>query len=183
MFDIFGERHGRVYLVGVRLDARGQTQLVECPHRLRIELRDRLRFQAHTAGRPVLLRISSTWSMKSNSISKTAVPYGIAEVVKPRGVTYEVTCHQWLTNGECARRTLPTICAHMCNVCLVGAQSSTRRLGHAMLSWCVVTVTPRRLFGGVVTTDSARLPDFSLRVARRSATRPQPLTVAWLTVG
>src|SRR5579864_3183696 len=31
----------------------------------------------------------------------------IAEVVSPRGVTYSVTCHQWLRKGESSMRTLP----------------------------------------------------------------------------
>jgi hypothetical protein len=36
---------------------------------------------------PVLLRISSWWARKSNSISTAPVRYGMVEVVSPRGLT------------------------------------------------------------------------------------------------
>src|SRR4051794_8171350 len=86
----------------------------------------------------------SWWSMKSNSTSKAPDPYGTAEVVSPRGLTYSVTCHQWLIIGACARRTLPTIWLHMCRVSLVSAQSATRSCGHAsrVCAVCCVTVVP-----------------------------------------
>src|SRR3954454_18903617 len=71
----------------------------------------------------------SWWSMKSNSTSKAPDPYGTAEVVSPRGLTYKVTCHQWLIIGACARRTLPTICIQRCSVSRVAVQSSTRNAG------------------------------------------------------
>ena len=54
---------------------------------------------------------------------------GIDDVVSPRGVTYSVTCHQWLTIGACARRILPTICVQRCSVSRVAVQSSTRNAG------------------------------------------------------
>ena len=38
------------------------------------------------------------------------------KVSQPRGVTYKVTCRQWLTIGAWARRTLPTICIQRCSV-------------------------------------------------------------------
>jgi len=41
----------------------------------------------------------SRCSKKSNSMSKTEFRYGIDEVLSPRGVTYSVVCHQWLTIG------------------------------------------------------------------------------------
>src|SRR2546421_10393073 len=46
------------------------------------------------------------------------------EVVSPRGVTYRVTCHQWLRKGESSMRTLPTICVHMCSVWQVSRHAS-----------------------------------------------------------
>src|SRR5437879_2234674 len=48
----------------------------------------------------------------------------MAEVVSPRGVTYRVTCHQWLRKGESTMRTLPTICVHMCSVWQVSRHAS-----------------------------------------------------------
>jgi hypothetical protein len=51
----------------------------------------------------------STWSWKSSSIEKVRAPSGIEPVVRPRGVTYSVVCHQWLTIGAPASRNLPTI--------------------------------------------------------------------------
>jgi hypothetical protein len=57
----------------------------------------------------------------------------MAPVVNPRGLTYKVTCHQWLINGMFAKRILPTICVHMCRVSRVGVQSSTRSDGHPLV--------------------------------------------------
>src|SRR3954469_9564001 len=71
--------------------------------------------------------------MKSNSISNAPAPYGIDDVVSPRGLTYSVTCHQWLTSGACAIRILPTIWVHMCRVSRVAVQSSTRRAGQLVV--------------------------------------------------
>ena len=41
-------------------------------------------------------------------MSHVSPRYGNAEVVSPRGETYNVTCHQWFWNGAQAIRTLPT---------------------------------------------------------------------------
>src|ERR1700754_59261 len=68
-------------------------------------------------------------STKSNSMSKTPASYGIADVVKPRGLTYRVTCHQWLISGACVSRILPTIWVHMCSVSREAVHSSTRNDG------------------------------------------------------
>src|SRR6266704_5865863 len=55
----------------------------------------------------------------------------MAEVVSPRGVTYRVTCHQWLRKGESSMRTLPTICVHRCSVSRVSFHASYGRDGHS----------------------------------------------------
>src|SRR5215469_6702566 len=57
--------------------------------------------------------------------------YGTALVVSPRGLTYSVVCHQWLTCGAWAIRILPTIWVHMWTVSFVSDQSDTRSRGHA----------------------------------------------------
>src|SRR5258706_792226 len=55
----------------------------------------------------------------------------MAEVVSPRGVTYRVTCHQWLRKGESSIRTLPTICVHRCRVWQVSRHSSYGSAGQS----------------------------------------------------
>src|SRR6516225_4312313 len=46
--------------------------------------------------------------------------------------------------GELTSRILPTTWVHIWSVSRVGAQSSTRRLGHAAEFWCCgVTIAPR----------------------------------------
>src|SRR5258706_4049827 len=55
----------------------------------------------------------------------------MAEVVSPRGVTYRVTCHQWLRKGESSMRTLPTICVHICSVSRVSFHASYGNDGHS----------------------------------------------------
>ena len=62
--------------------------------------------------------------MKSKSIWNARPSYGIGDVVRPRGVTYRVTCHEWLVHGVFARRILPTICVHSCSVVQVSFQAS-----------------------------------------------------------
>src|SRR5215467_12247889 len=52
------------------------------------------------------------------------------EVVSPRGVTYNVTCHQWFTNGLSSILTLPTICIHIWSVSQVSLHASKGRAGH-----------------------------------------------------
>ena len=54
--------------------------------------------------------------MKSKSIWNVLVPSGIGEVVRPRAVTYSATCQEWFSQGERARRILPTIWVHRCSV-------------------------------------------------------------------
>src|SRR4030081_745700 len=53
----------------------------------------------------------------------------MADVVSPRGVTYNVTCHQWFTNGLSSILTLPTICVHRCKVSRVSLHASKGRAG------------------------------------------------------
>ena len=52
---------------------------------------------------------TSRCATKSKSIWNVRSPCGIGEVVRPRGVTYSVTCQAWLIHELCARRTFPTI--------------------------------------------------------------------------
>src|SRR6476620_7483699 len=76
---------------------------------------------------------SMTWrrcSTKSTSTWNSRSPYGIGDVVRPRAVTYSGTCHQWLSGGARASRTLPTIWSHMCRVEIVGSQSRHGSSGH-----------------------------------------------------
>src|ERR1700757_5047275 len=63
-------------------------------------------------------------------MSNTASRYGTAPVVNPRGLTYNVTCHQWFISGMCTIRILPTICVHICRVSRVAVHSSTSSDGH-----------------------------------------------------
>jgi hypothetical protein len=60
---------------------------------------------------PSLVCTRRRCSSRSSAISTSRSPHGIGPVLRPRAVTYSVTCHQWLRNGTSAIRTLPTICA------------------------------------------------------------------------
>src|SRR5437763_9159444 len=64
------------------------------------------------------------------------------EVVSPRGVTYNVTCHQWLRKGLSSILTLPTICVHRCRVWQVSLHASKGSAGHrsACSPCCVLLV-------------------------------------------
>src|SRR6266436_1960596 len=72
--------------------------------------------------------------MKSKSIWNVLLPYGMGLVVRPLAVTYSVTCQEWLIQGLCVRRILPTICVHMCKVAQVSLHASRGRLGHVSAS-------------------------------------------------
>src|SRR5882672_2011559 len=67
--------------------------------------------------------------MKSKSIANSRVPCGTGEVERPRGVTYRVTCHEWLIQGVCASRTFPTICVQRCSVAAVSCHASSGSAG------------------------------------------------------
>src|SRR5258706_15415140 len=69
--------------------------------------------------------------MKSKSIANSRVPCGTGEVDSPRGVTYRVTCHEWLIQGVCASRTFPTICVQRCRVAAVSCHASSGSAGQA----------------------------------------------------
>src|SRR5579864_6206771 len=101
-------------------------------------------------------------SRKSNSISNTRSPYGMAEVVKPRALTYSATFHQWLILGLSASRTLPTICVHMCSVSRVSCHAERGKAGQqtgesetAVLRTSVMR--PLQTDSIVAATDSARV--------------------------
>src|SRR6266481_9705185 len=72
--------------------------------------------------------------MKSKSIWNVLLPYGMGLVVRPLAVTYSVTCQEWLIQGLCVSRILPTICVHMCRVAQVSLHASRARLGHVSVS-------------------------------------------------
>src|SRR5262247_4454843 len=72
------------------------------------------------------------WSMKSKSIERERVPCGIGDVVRPRVVTYSVTCQEWLIHGDWTRRTFPTAWAHRWRVAQVSRQSAKGSDGQAL---------------------------------------------------
>ncbi|MNL32318.1 hypothetical protein D3C87_1541620 [compost metagenome] len=80
---------------------------------------------------PSLTRMTSALAMKSNSISNPSAPCGMSPVVSPRADTRSVTCQPWFSQGVCDSRTLPTICAHSCNVSIVGHSRAADSSGHA----------------------------------------------------
>src|SRR2546425_8467427 len=53
----------------------------------------------------------------------------MGDVVKPHVLTYSGTFHQWLLRGVSARRTLPTICAHLFSVVQVSFQEASGKAG------------------------------------------------------
>src|SRR5712691_11456888 len=70
------------------------------------------------------------------------------EVVSPRGVTYNVTCHQWLRKGESSILTLPTICVHRCRVWQVSRHASKGSAGQCSawsLCWVLLVDMIRSL--------------------------------------
>src|SRR2546430_10901782 len=90
--------------------------------------------------------------MKSNRISKMARPCGIGEVVRPRAVTYSVTCQEWFVHGLSVSRILPTICVHMCRVMAVsfhsakGDRKSTRlNSSHSQISYAVFCLKKKKM--------------------------------------
>jgi len=52
-----------------------------------IELGNRLRFEQNVLSSPKLVRATSRWLMKSNSISRISSPIGIGDVPSPRALT------------------------------------------------------------------------------------------------
>src|ERR1700726_2150298 len=69
----------------------------------------------------------------------------MGDVVSPRHVTYNGTCHQWLTIGAWASRIFPTTCVHKCRVAQVSAQSDSGRSGHSpgvVLAICCAMSAP-----------------------------------------
>src|SRR5947209_20623670 len=65
----------------------------------------------------------------------------MADVVSPRGVTYNVTCHQWFSGGPSSILTLPTICVHRCKVSRVSRHASNGRTGQlSARSVCCVMI-------------------------------------------
>ena len=97
-----------------------------------------------------LSMISTWWSRKSKSTWNRRRPYGIGEVVRPLAVTYNGTCHQWLSGGARAMRTLPTIWTHMCSVDIVGSHARQGSSGQASRS------SPRPPVIGRPARDAAR---------------------------
>src|SRR5512142_2993953 len=57
--------------------------------------------------------------------------HGMADVPRPRGVTYRGTFHQWFSSGASAMRVLPTICVHICRVSQVFSHSANGSAGQS----------------------------------------------------
>src|ERR1700730_8050635 len=79
--------------------------------------------------------------MKSNSTSKVWPRYGMADVASPRGVTYNVTCHQWFTNGLSSILTFPTIWVHMWSVSHVSFHASNGNDGHSSARFVLLVLS------------------------------------------
>ncbi len=79
-------------------------------------------------------------------------------MVRPRALTCSATFHQWLTLGVSARRTLPTICVHMCSVSRVGCQaergSAGQQVGESETAVLWVSVMGRASVMGCSKTNS-----------------------------
>src|SRR5438067_11771124 len=90
------------------------------------------------------------------------------EVVSPRGVTYHVTCHQWLRKGLSSILTLPTICVHRCRVWQVSLHASTGSAGQrsACSPCCILKASDAMLF--------ISFPIFSETKSRVEAFRREP---------
>src|ERR1700677_1929300 len=91
----------------------------------------------------------------------------MAEVLRPRALTYSGTFHQWACSGLSARRTLPTICVHMCRVSAVADQSSQRSSGQSSLgllgsSGLVSMAISRRCSGCRIVVEVGPEPAFDL---------------------
>src|SRR5438309_6780139 len=118
---------------------------------------------------PLLVWMSRRWLMKSKRTSKASCPvsglrssagaFGIApdsadrgpkgmiEVVRPRGVTYSVTFHQWFTSGVSAARVFPTICVHMCSVSQVLSHSENGSGGQSgEVKFDLIDIAPAPIF-------------------------------------
>ena len=80
---------------------------------------------------PSLVRTTARCATRSSSISASPGAHGIGPVVTPRALTRRVTCHQWLSGGVSAMRTLPTIWHQRWSVSFVGRHSSKGRGGQA----------------------------------------------------
>src|SRR5258708_33829721 len=69
--------------------------------------------------------------MKSKLPSKILSLKGIGDVVSPRAVTYNGTCHQWFIYGLSSSLTFPTTCVHICSVSHVSFHASNGNAGHS----------------------------------------------------
>jgi hypothetical protein len=58
----------------------------------------------------------------------------MGDVVSPRAVTENVTCHQWFTKGLNSILTFPTICVHMCRVSSVSFHASYGNKGQRSIA-------------------------------------------------
>ena len=72
--------------------------------------------------------LQKTGALKS-TMYVTNMPGGSGAVARPRGLTCSATPRQWLTGGDAASATFPTICDHMCSVAYFFRHSSSGRSG------------------------------------------------------
>src|SRR5215813_11098533 len=118
--------------------------------------------------------------MKSNSASKAPAPYGIDDVVRPRGLTYNVTCHQWFSSGASASRVLPTICIHMCSVSCVSRHSASASPRGQASGTSTMVLLPHDATARRSSPDSERPPPSR---SRRFCIRPRRLVLLGLRGG
>src|SRR6478736_7379648 len=79
--------------------------------------------------------------------------YGMLPVDKPLGVTYRLTCQEWLSQGMALSLIFPIICTHRCTVAsvsfhLLNSMSGHRlvRINFLLLYQIVVKIYLRQLF-------------------------------------
>src|SRR4051812_35575500 len=105
----------------------------------------------------------------------------MGDVVRPRGVTYNVTCHQWFTNGLSSILTFPTIWVHMWSVSHVSFHASNGNDGHCsavsprlvLLVLSIVFFSCLSLLSQVSSLEGRHTPP-SLLLQGQEATRPAP---------
>src|SRR5699024_3116823 len=84
---------------------------------------------------PSMLEATSWWRTRSRSTVKIGLPSAIpmGRVVIPVPVRWKGTCHQLLRRGLWCKRTLPTIGAKRCRVCLLSFHRSSGKAGNSSI--------------------------------------------------
>src|SRR5438270_12843244 len=104
----------------------------------------------------------------------------MGDVVRPRGVTYNVTCHQWFTNGLSSILTFTTGWVHMWSVSYVSFHASNGNDGHSsavsprlvLLVLSIVFFSCLSLLSQASSLEGVTPPGLLLR--GQEATRPAP---------